>query len=274
MKKILILTAFFIANITISQIDTASIFKEINSLSNDSLVDDFWRRLDSCDQDLKTFENPILQTENLIKTYYFFKKFGYSNNCRFDKTKVSVNNGEMHSLYIWMHSSYVDLNYCTFPLIREGIKIYLYSGSTYPNYFLQNIMVPTYRDNPIERIKALNKVETLKFTDIDIEKLVLLANEYKLLREEILDSNSLKVLGNWKLDKFKIRIYKSKNGFHYFEALGNHFKLETTNFKLFRFITNVDGTYLEILEDGNLVNKDEEGNVIETFLKLGVSPNK
>ncbi len=180
MKKILILTAFFIANIGISQIDTTFIFKEVNSLTNDSLVDDFWRRLDSCDQDFATFENPILQTENLIKTYYFFKKFGYSNNCRFDKSKLSSNDAEMHSLYIWMHSSYVDLNYCTFPLIREGIKIYLYSGSQYPNYFLQNIMVPTYRDNPIERMKALKKAESFDFKDIDFKKVIELANEYKI----------------------------------------------------------------------------------------------
>ena len=270
MKKIITITAFFIANISISQIDTASIFKEVNSLTNDSLVDDFWRRLDSCDQDFSTFENPILQTENLIKTYYFFKKFGYSNNCRFDKSKESLNMAEMHSVYIWMHSSCVDLNYYTFPLVKEGVKIYIYSQ--YPNYFLQNIMMPSYGDKSKERIKALKKVESLKFQDIDIKKIVELANEYKLLREEILDSNSLKVLGNWKLDKFNIRIYKSKNGYHYFEALGSHYKLKTTNFKLFRFATNVDETYLEILEDGNLVWKNEEGNIIETYLKLEDSP--
>ena len=272
MKKILILTAFFIANISISQIDTVSIFKDVNSLTDDSLIDDFWRRLDSCDQDLNTFENPILQTENLIKTYYFFKKFGYSNNCRFDKSKESLNMAEMHSLYIWMHSSYVDLNFHTFPLINEGVKIYV--ASDYPNYFLQNILITTYRDNSIEQAKAFKKVESLSFQNIDIKKVVDLANEYKVLREELTDNSNLQVIGNWKLDKFKIRIYKSKNGYHYFEALGNHFKLETTNFKLFRFVTNVDGSYLEILEDGNLVNKEEEGNVIETFLKLGVSPNK
>jgi hypothetical protein len=40
MKKIITLIAFFIANISISQIDTASIFKEVNSLTNDYLVDD------------------------------------------------------------------------------------------------------------------------------------------------------------------------------------------------------------------------------------------
>ncbi len=96
--------------------------------------------------------------------------------------------------------------------------------------------------------------------------------KYKLLREELIDTSNLKVLGYWQLNRFKIRIYNSKNGYYYFEALGHHSKLETTNFKLFRFATNVDDTYLEILEDGNLVWKNEEGNIVDTYLKLDDYP--
>ena len=41
-------------------------------------------------------------------------------------------------------------------------------------------------------------------------------------------------------------------------------KINDTNF---HFATNVDGTYLEIAENGDLLNKDKNGNTIEVFKK-------
>ena len=81
LKQVYLLIVCFMSSISYSQIDTNKIITEINSLTNDSLVDDFWRRLDSCDQDMNKFRNTILQTENLIKSIYFFKKFGFQFSC-------------------------------------------------------------------------------------------------------------------------------------------------------------------------------------------------
>ena len=269
-----ILGIFLSINFSFAQLDSTKIFNEINSLTNDSLVDDFWRRLDSCDQDLNTFTKPILQTENLVKAICFFKKFGFSDNNRFDKSKISESNAEMHSLYIWMHSSSADLNYYSFPLIVECKKIYKYADD--PNYFIQNIQVArTYRYELINR-KTIEKVEENSFKDIDLKVVFSFANEYISFLKQF-EQHTTK--GNWNLievnektkyvSKYTFKMFQSKNGIYYFESVGNYFKLKQseTNKNIFHYETNVDDTYLELLDNGNLVNKSKEGEVLVTYVK-------
>ena len=265
-KHIIIVFFLSIGNIGFSQVDTSAIVSEINSLTNDSLIDDYWLRLYASDQDMKTFENPVQQIENLIKCCYFFKKFGFSNNNRYATNKVSYTDAEMHTLYIWMHCSFTDLNYLTFPLIVESLKIYKHADSDYPDYFLQNLVIYSTDRGPEIKAKTLLSAESNSFNQIEMKKIIDLANEFELVYKEIangsrvsnewLDTNF--VIGSWKIGKFKVNIIKTHKDIYYLESLGNLFKLEKKSDSLYQFSTNIDGTYLQIMENGDLVNLNEK----------------
>jgi hypothetical protein len=249
-------------NFSFAQFDSTKILNEINSLTNDSLVDDFWRRLDSCDQDLNTLKNPVQQTENLIKAICFFKKFGFSDYNRFDSTKISYSDAEMHSLVIWMHSSYVDLNYYTFPLVYECSKIY--KGFDYPYYFLQNLMLLSSETSSTESIQKLKEMEVKSFVDLNYKKLFELANEYQLLKKEKL--NSQDILGYWKIEGFEAKIYKTKNNKYYLEHLGNTVKLKKNICAKYSYLEKNKTFFIKVLKNGNLYFKD--GSKVDTFYKL------
>ncbi|MEO9258501.1 MAG: hypothetical protein ABI207_08965, partial [Crocinitomicaceae bacterium] len=104
-------------NLTNDSVDTLAIINEINTLTNDSLIKAYWVQLDSCDQDLHTFCQPAKQAINLLKCCYFFKIHGFSNY-----------NACMHTLFIWIHTHFTDLNYYSSPIITECSKIYSYNG--------------------------------------------------------------------------------------------------------------------------------------------------
>ena len=261
LKQVCLLIVCFISGISNSQIDTNKIFTEINSLTNDSLVDDFWRRLDSCDQDMNTLRNPILQTENLIKAIYFFKKFGFSDNNRYATEKLSYSDAEIHALIIWMHSCNVDLNYYTFPLVLECVKIYTYFD--YPNHFLQNFILFSNKSSP-ESNRILKKVESNSFDDIEIEKIVEIANEYYILKHEKIDSNN--VVGNWKVGRFIAKIYKANNETYYLEYLGSTVKLNKITCSKFNYLDKNNTFFIEIAENGNLIYIDDTS--IENFSKI------
>ncbi len=274
-KHIIIVFFLSIGSIGFSQVDTSAIVSEINSLTNDSLIDDYWLRLYASDQDMTTFENPVQQIENLIKCCYFFKKFGFSNNNRYGTNKVSYTDAEMHTLYIWMHCSFTDLNYLTFPLIVESLKIYKHADSDYPDYFLQNLVILSNERGPEVKAKTLHSAESNSFEHMDMKKIVDLANEFSYINNEItrgnltrksvdwLDSNS--VIGTWKIGKFNVHIIKTKNDRYYLESFENLFKLEKISDSIYQFSTNIDGTYLEVLENGDMVNRNE--NILQIYTK-------
>jgi len=254
LKQVYLLIVCFMSSISYSQIDTNKIITEINSLTNDSLVDDFWRRLDSCDQDMNTFRNPILQTENLIKAIYFFKKFGFSDNNRYATEKLSYSDAEMHTLIIWMHSSSIDLNYYTFPLVTECIKIYTYAADDL-SYYLQNISLLENDINSEIKTENIDKSVENSFFQLDMKKIIDIANEFNILKNEIFDSNQ--VVGIWDIGRFKAKIYKSKNKIYFLEYLGDIVKLNKINYSKFSFLDKNDTSFIEILENGNLIYKDE-----------------
>lgn len=260
-KHLLIFLIYLTSNKSYSQIDTTLISSEINLLSNDSLVDDYWIKLNACDQDVKTFSQPILQTENLVKCIYFFKKFGFSNKNRFEKEKLSNSQAEMYAQFIWMHSGYMDLNIYTFPFIVECNKIYQEDYS----YLSQNITVCRINQYPALIQKALSNAQLNSYENLDMNKIFELANELKAFKEEKLESKN--IIGYWKIGKFDIQINKLDNGNYFFDCGGIIYKLIKVNDSVFNYATNIDDSYLEILENGNLVNKDKDGNILEIFEK-------
>jgi len=275
MKPFIFLILFF-SNLSYSQIDTAKIFTEIRHLSTDLLIEKYWIKLDSCDQDFGTFSNPIKQIENLLKCCYFFKIHGFSKASQFENDSLTYSSNTSparQSLIVWMHSSFSDLNYYTFPLIYECKKIYIHFD--YLNYFLQNLLIARHGDFPELYNKVTKKVENNSFNQLEIKKIVELANEFISLKI----ADSIKVVGNWKcvsFDKqtndsseYKIQIFKSLDDSYYLESF-NIFKLTKNNSKksnIFQFTNNLDGTFLEIIENGNLVNKDENGEILVIYTK-------
>lgn len=254
-----------------SQIDTAIIFSEIRELKTDDMIDEYWRELDSCDQDLNTFTNPVTQTENLVKTIYFFKYFGFNRNNRFKINTISQSNAEMHALYIWMHNRFVDLNSYTFPLISECRKIYLYDGGEI-NYYLQNVQIDRF-----EKVEFNNKLSLYfkekSFEKININNVVSLANEAMKIYS-IKDSKK-NVNGRWRLVKenlnqYEVQIILIENNYYLHELKGNYYKLKQDDFnnKYFHFSNEIDDTYLEILENGDLVNKDLKGKTLTVYKKI------
>ncbi|MEO9257091.1 MAG: hypothetical protein ABI207_01845 [Crocinitomicaceae bacterium] len=263
-------------NLTDLPIDTASIVREINNLTSDSLIDAYWIKLDSCDQDLHTFFKPIEQTKNLLKCYYFFKKFGFSNTKRFSQNNEPSWNPEMYSLIIWQHNCFVDLKYYSSSLVYECNLIYKNSTKDYSEYITRVLTLsPIYNDS-IAESKALENCGGKSFKEIDVAKLVELANEYKELIIEMVDNQN--VIGTWKIKKSWFILFKSKNDSYYLEYTQNKktnhpygssfYKLDKINSSIFHFTTDISGAYLEILVNGNLAIKDTGGRIIETYLKF------
>lgn len=272
MKQLVIIVFFFFYNAIYCQIDTVQIKKEIKNLKNDSMVNAYWQKLDSIDQNIITFSNPIIQTENLVKCLYFFKYLGFSEFNRFEKKTISYSEAEMRAKIIWMHSSFTDLNIYTFPLIKECYKVD--NNFDYPDYFIQNVQIVRTSENIELDKKVISNLENETFEKVDLKKVVELSNEYIRLLSKIKDA---KVLDTWKSNnsknqnlsqiEYKYRIIKIKK-MYYFESMDNFFKITKTKKNKFYFSNKIDNTYLEILKNGNLVNKDFEGNIIEEFIKL------
>ncbi len=273
MKQFILTIFLFSYSLIYSQIDTNKIIKEIKSLTNDSLINVYWQKLDSIDQNINTFSNPILQTENLVKCLYFFKYFGFSELNRFERKSMSYSDAEMRAKIIWMHSSFTDLNIYTFPLIIECYKVD--KNFDYPDYFIQNVQIVRTIENLELDKKVISNLENETFEKVDLKKVVELSNEFIQLQLKI---DKTKIIDTWKSKndnsskttiEYKHKIIKLGKTY-YFESMGNFFKLlrSKKNKNIFFFVNEIDKSYLEIYKNGELNYKDNSGKIIESFIKI------
>jgi hypothetical protein len=247
-----------------SQIDTSIIFKEIRELKTDEMIEKYWENLKECDQNIHTFNNPVLQTENLLKVVYFFKYFGFSKYCYFDKSKEHSSNFFEDAQIIWIHQTFTEMNLYTFPLISECGKLKINDFSGYDPYFMQGVLISRSGEK-FDKI-AYEKLKYNKFNNINIDSLSSLALEFMKVYREI---NAFPIeQGIWKFkENNKLILYKTKKGDYYLNV-GNYFKLKKINENTFQFNQNIDDTYFEIDKNGNLINKDENGKMLNMYEKV------
>ena len=253
-----------------SQIDTSIIFKEIRELKTDEMISLYWENLMLSDQNLHTFNNPVLQTENLLKAVYFFKYYGISKNCFYDKSKLFESNVFDGNVFnnvktIWIHQPFSNLSLYTFSLIEECQILTYNSSGVFDPYYMQGVLLSCcINDDEIEK-KAYEKIKHDKFKNINIDSLTSLALEFMKVYREI-DSFPIEQ-GIWNCNKYKMMLYKTKDGNYYLDA-GNYFKLKKIKENIFQFYANIDGTYFEIDNNGNLIYKDENGKMLNMYEKV------
>lgn len=249
-----------------SQIDTAKINKDLSFLTSDSLIDDFWGKMYASDQDLKTFNNPSQQIENLVKSILFFKKFGFSNYNRFSINTISYSNAEMNTLYIWMHSRYSDLNRCCVSLLKECCKIYTYGDEFNSGYFLQNLIFVCDRESERYYLGVKNEISKLEFIDVNINKIIDLANEYILFQKNI-DNHKAILIGSWKNDlnvSASLKIFQSENNFFIQDLGWNFHKLKPRfmSLKKRKFSISNNEIKVKILKNNKLLVKTKYDKVL------------
>lgn len=246
-----------------AQIDTALIFAEIRALKTDSMIDDYWGKLKACDQNLHTFNNPVLQTENLLKAVYFFKYFGFSKHGYFNQQLEHQVNLFEDAQVIWIHQPFTAINCYTFPLISKCGRYKENEFSGYDPYFTQNLLLA----HPGEKFDQLtyDKLKNNKFENIDINVLSSLAFESMKIYREI-TSQPIEQ-GIWKFhENSKLILYKTLEGKYILHAL-NYFKLTQMTATSFKFEDNLDGTYIEISDKGDLLVKDQNNSILATYQK-------
>lgn len=253
-----------------SQIDTSIIFKEIRELKTDEMISLYWENLMLSDQNLHTFNNPVLQTENLLKAVYFFKYYGISKNCFYDKSKLFESNVFDGNVFnnvktIWIHQPFSNLSLYTFSLIEECQILTYNSSGVFDPYYMQGVLLSCcINDDEIEK-KAYEKIKHDKFKNINIDTLSSLAFEFMQVYREI-DSYPIEQ-GIWNFDNSKMTLYKSQNGNYYLDAW-SYFKLKKIKENIFQFYSNIDETYFEIDNSGNLLYKDEKGKILNMYKKV------
>lgn len=291
MKSIILITLIFNSTLLFSQIDTAKYFSEIRSLNSDQAIDNYWIKLDSSDQDLNTFCKPITQIENLVKAIYFFKRFGFSNTNRFNSNYQMKSQPEMHSQIIWIHNGFNDFNNMTFGLINESRKIYEFDF----DYIIQGIYSSHSKFDKHSIIALKETYIKKKFEEIDLIKVVELANKHIDLLQQLENkkSHKIKIIGSWDLNKNQniIKIIKYKGNYYcYAESelskeqaknvsnvstilLGNFFQLIPEKNQTFQIKFNCNNSYYKIDKDGNLINFTQDHNILQTFPKLSEKKN-
>ena len=249
-----------------SQIDTSFIFKEIRELKTDEMINLYWKNLIISDQNIHTFNNPVLQTENLLKVVYFFKYYGFSQNCFYDKTKLFDSNVFEDARTIWIHQPFIKLNLYTFSLIGECGKLSNNKSDVYDPYFMQGILLSCNMNNDVIEKRAYEKIKYNNFKSINIDSLSGLAFEFiKAFRE--IDLYPIEQ-GIWNFNNIsKMILYKTQNGSYYLDAW-NYFKLIKVKENIFQFDANIDGTYFEIDNNGDLLYKDEKGGLLNMYKKI------
>lgn len=244
-----------------AQIDTAIIFSEIRNLKTDDMIKSYCEGLSESDQNLHTFNNPVLQTENLVKAIYLFKYFDFSKNEQIKEYFI-----EVYPDIIWIHQPFVDLSFYTYPLLFELYKLRneTFDGGTYKQNIELNRVTKNNSNLGVEVDENLN---ALSFDKIDIDKVCELAFEFMMLYRVFGFKGKDIEVGIWTYgENRRLSIVQSDNNDFYLVG-GNFFKLNKINDTVFHFATNVDGNYLEIAENGDLLNKDKNGNTIEVFKK-------
>lgn len=263
MKQLLIILIFS-SNFCNSQIDTTSIFTEINNLTNDSLINDYWNKLHKSDQKILTFSQPKTQAENLIKCCYLIQKHGYPTMDKFGNLPA------ISASIIWEHNRCFDMDYYSFPIISELKKQNLDQGR-YPDYFMQNLLVWFYGveiSYPEIYAQSIKKLENNSLENINIPKIVELANEFITYE----NTKKKKIIGNWNeimYDKVqKIRIVELENGALYLDHNNHIYKLTKSVIDqktYYHFTNKMDNTYFSILENGELMLSDENGKLLRTY---------
>ena len=129
---------------------------------------------------------------------------------------------------------------------------------------MQNISLLENDINSEIKTENIDKSVENSFFQLDMKKIIDIANEFNILKNEIFDSNQ--VVGIWDIGRFKAKIYKSKNKIYFLEYLGDIVKLNKINYSKFSFLDKNDTSFIEILENGNLIYKDEVNS--KTYPKI------
>lgn len=255
-------------NLTDEPVDTVALINEINALTNDSLIKAYWQKLYASDQDLHFLCEPAQSAINLLKCCYFFRKFGFSNHdaCTYGNI-------------IWGHNGFNDLAYIAVPIVKK-CKAALYKVFIPDSFYVKKLA-------PLEinylRILSNNVVESRFDTIIrlnDFTKMVNLVNEVKALSNKFnyVNPNEISkkyILGKWGIavlkngeKRYQWIIFTYNNNFYLKQNRRfGFYKMIKKDKSIFNFYTIYDGSYLEILPNGNLAHKAQNGVLIEEFEK-------
>lgn len=229
------------------QINLSEINEEIKALTNDSLIDDFWKQLYTSDQDLSNLGNSVIHTENWVKVLAFYNHFGFSSTKYFDSTKTKGHNYLWMTETFWVHFQYVNLSRMTYDRIVAIAKL---RGHESMRYLNQNIKF----------LEDMADTSTLLKTEMySIEEVVQYANEF--LR--FIEGENV-CLGKWKVKDGCADLYLSEEG-DYYISFGKYVKLDVKND---RFYYPYGSSYFYINENQELVLVNEEKGEEEIFLPL------
>lgn len=241
-----------------SQIDTTSMFSEIQGLKNDSLINSYWEKIYESDQDIGTFGSTTVQIENWLKCVAFFKEFGFTHYQYQDTSDKTLNNFCMYAKIIWMHSPSIDLNIQSYPLINKFMEYDLNFEWRYLNqkiFFLADTI-----PNDFVSPQYINNNDDIN--EIYINNLVRLGNEYIAFR-----NSKNQVLGKWKVGKFCLELTKTEDEKYFLEYLGSLKRVYPLGSKKYAFDLYNQETQISIIPNKNLLLKSEMNKVLNSTYK-------
>ena len=260
----------------IAQIDTISIYKEVNSIK--SVIDhkNFWKQVHSDDQGYRgKLASDSIDCLNLIKCCIYLNKFGYPD------VKILGSDSRIIS-YVWIHNRFPQTDLLTFPIIMEGFRNKQINEDDFRNYYLRSIYKRQFTD---EDYKTLQISTLLKKLKPPISKPInILAVTNLINKEQEFLNETHNELGVWyskpkydtlylnnntvikDLTSSPIRLFQDLDGLYYYHKLHidkSHYpqklvksKQMKNTFKLFE----EQSSYIEIDESGDLKLVNEDGS--------------
>ena len=277
--KIVIATLILLtinSDLALSQIDTTSIYKEINSIK--SLLDHkkFWKQVKRDDQRFRGgLTNDSIDCLNLIKCCVYLNKFGYPDSQTLGSDSRIIS-------YVWIHNKFPQTDLLTFPIIMEGFRNKQIDEDDFRNYYLRSIYKHQFADEDykiIEISALLKKLKPPISRPINITAVLeLIEKEQEFLNKthselgiwygkpkyDTLYLNNNPVIND--LTSTPIRLFQDIDGSYYYHKLHNdrsHYpqkliksKQRKNTFKLFK----EQSSYLEIEETGDLKLVNDDGS--------------
>lgn len=282
MRILFLSFAIFFYQWGISQVDTLALKKQIDQIGTEKNHIDFWDFVFERDQNM--FQSDHLEKiniENLVLVSYYLNKFGYPDiNILGDKAKI-LN-------MVWVHNKYDEVKKLTYPIILQGYLKKEISEFNLREYFLR-ILYQNYFHDHGHMTKSLSEIYRDIQPNLTGHINVYAFVQYYTEQEKYFSGDKI-TLGTWKSDDIqytgtlngnsfshtlpgsRMTINKMPDGKYFFQILVSgqsiepkELKLlneESTSFQFSRFQN--EGSY-EITGNGDLLFRDEKGNITTTF---------
>ena len=265
-----------ITSLAFAQIDTTSIYKEVNSIKSVKDHKKFWKQVHSDDQGYRgKLANDSIDFINLIKCCVYLNKFGYPDG------KILGSDSRIIS-YVWIHNKFPQTDLLTFPIILEGFRNKQINEDDFRNYYLRSIYKRQFTDEDYKTLQISALLKKLKppiSRPINILAVINLIN-----REQEFLNKTHNEIGIWNgkpkfdtlylnnkpvindLTSSPIRLFQDLEGSYYYHRLYNdrsHYpqKIIKSKQRKNTFKLSVESSsYLEIDELGDLKLVNEDGS--------------